>query len=85
MAGILCGMVLWQAGKTYSDSVDAAGVSVSRARGALDKLDLWRRVYTCIRVSDALLRVAARTKEDEGEWILEMKAMSLLTARCVSA
>ena len=40
MAAILCGMVLWQAGKTYSDSVDAAGVSVSRARGALDKLDL---------------------------------------------
>ena len=52
-----CCMVLWQAGKTYSDSIDAAGVSVSRARGALDKLDLRRRVYTCIRVSDALLRV----------------------------
>ena len=59
----------------YSDSVDAAAVSVSRARGALDKLDLRRRVYTCsVRVSDALLRVAARTKEDEGEWVLEMKA-----------
>ena len=71
MAGILCCMVLWQAGKTYSDSVDAAGGSVSRARGALDKLDLRRRVYTCsVRVSDALLRVAARTKEDEGEWSL---------------
>ena len=48
-------------------------------------MDLRRRVYTCIRVSDALLRVAARTKEDEGEWVLEMKAMSLLIARCVSA
>ena len=85
MAGILCCMVLWQAGKTYSDSVDATGVSVSRARGVLDKVDLRRHVYTCIRVSDALLRVAARTKEDEGEWVLEMKAMTLLTARCVSA
>ena len=30
-----CGMVLWQAGKTYSDSVDAAGVSVSRAHGCV--------------------------------------------------
>ena len=73
MAGVLCCMVLWQAGKTYSDSVDAAGVSVSRARGALNKLNLRRRVYTCIRVHDAVLRVAARTKEDEGEWVLEMK------------
>ena len=38
MAGILCCMVLWQAWKKYSDSDDAAGMSVSRARGALDKL-----------------------------------------------
>ena len=54
-------MVLWQARKTYSDSVDAAGVSVSRARDALNELGLVEGVYTCNRVTDALLRVAART------------------------
>ena len=37
-------------------------------------------VYTCNLVADALLRVAARTKEDEGDEILEMKELSLMTA-----
>ena len=48
----------------YSDSVDAAGVSVSRARDALNKLGLVEGMYTRNRVTDALLCVAARTKED---------------------
>ena len=39
-------MVLWQARKTYSDSVDAAGVSVSRARDALNELGLVMKACT---------------------------------------
>ena len=63
MVSLWC-MVLWQARKTYSDSVDATGVSVSRAHNALNKLGLVESVYTCNRMTDALLCVTVRTKED---------------------
>ena len=46
VSGVLWCMVLWQASKTNSDSVDAAGVSVSRARNALNKLRLVMKAYT---------------------------------------
>ena len=48
----------------YSDSVDSASVSVSRACDVLNELGFVEGVYTCNRVTDALLRIAARTKED---------------------
>ena len=38
--GVLWCMLLWQASKMYSDSVDTAGVSMSRARNALNEVGL---------------------------------------------
>ena len=58
---VLWCMVLWQARKMCSDSADVTGVSMSRARNVLKELSLVEGVYTCNRMTDALLRVAART------------------------
>ena len=67
----------------YSGSVDAAGVSVSRACNVLNELSLNcdEGMYTWNHVIDALLRVAARTKEDKGDEVFEM--MSLITTGCM--